>query len=421
MCLNTGSSSRNAGYQRRSSHYCNFCKRTGHTESRCWAKFPHLNPNRNNRPSSKNALIANQSEEDPVICLMAKYENSNEPKNSNKWFVDSGCSNHMTFNKQMFSSYTTAHTSSVELGNSNTVRVLGIGTVEIPISVHGKRVKCMLKNVLHVPELGYQLLSVPNFDKSGLTTSFHSKRCWISNGPKLLATATMTGNLYRLDVYSALETALLANSADLWHLRLGHIQPSTILEMAKSKTIQGLEISNLIKSDKSCSACVLGKAHRTPIPNNSQTRSTQLLQLVHSDVNGPIEVKSLGGSRYFVTFIDDFPRWISMFTMRDKSDTFSCFKTFRAQAEKDTGTKLKSLNVIERSTKSAEELKILRTDNGGEYVSNELKSYLQENGIQHQLTVAYTPQQNGVAERMNRTLMDGVRSMLRTSSLDKKF
>ena len=82
---------------------------------------------------------------------------------------------------------------------------------------------------------------------------------------------------------------------------------------------------------------------------------------------------------------------------------------------------MKSLNIIKRSAKSAEELKILRTDNGGEYVSNEFKSYLQEHGIRHQLTVAYTPQQNGVAERMDRTLMDCVRSMLRTSSLDKKF
>ena len=164
-----GNSSRNGGYQRRSSYYCNFCKRTGHTESRCWAKFPHLNPSRNNRPSSNPALIANQSDEDPVVCLMAKYENSSEPRNSDKWFVDSGCSNHMTFNKSMFSSYTTAHTSSVELGNSNTVKVLGTGTVVIPISVNGKRVKCILKNMLHVPELGYQLLSVPTFDKSGLT------------------------------------------------------------------------------------------------------------------------------------------------------------------------------------------------------------------------------------------------------------
>ena len=82
------SSSRNGGHQRRPSYYCDFCKRTGHTESKCWAKFPHLRPSRNNRPRSIPAFIANQSDEDPVVCLMAKYENSSEPRNSDKWFVD---------------------------------------------------------------------------------------------------------------------------------------------------------------------------------------------------------------------------------------------------------------------------------------------------------------------------------------------
>ena len=156
---------------------------------------------------------------------MAKYGNSGERKNSNKWFSDSGCSNHMNLNKSMFSSCTTANPSSVELGNNKTANVLGTGTVEIPISVHGKRVKFMLRNVLYVPELGHQLLPVPTFDKSGLTTSFHSKRCWISNGPKLLATATTTENLHKLDIYSDSERALLACSAEIGNLRLAHIQP----------------------------------------------------------------------------------------------------------------------------------------------------------------------------------------------------
>ena len=161
----------------------------------------------------------------------------------------------------------------------------------------------------------------------------------------------------------------------------------------------------------------------SPEPHSKAIKShtTQLIELVHSDVNDPLEVQSLGGSRYFVTFIDDFSRWTSIFTMKNKSDTFKCFKIIRAQAEKRTGTKLKPLNLIKRSTKSAEELKILRTDNGGEYVSNKFKSYLQENIIQHQLTVAFAPQQNGVAERRNKSIMDCVRSMLCTSSLDKKF
>lgn len=117
------------GRNQRRRPYCNFCKRLGHIESKCWTKFPHLNPRNKNNSDTKTAFIANQGDEDPVVCLMAKYTNSSEEINSEKWFVDSGCSNHMTFNKSSFSSYTPAHPSSVELGNSKTLQVVGKGTI----------------------------------------------------------------------------------------------------------------------------------------------------------------------------------------------------------------------------------------------------------------------------------------------------
>ncbi len=191
--------------------------------------------------------------------------------------------------------------------------------------------------------------------------------------------------------------------------------------MAKSGSIRGLDISHSGKGDITCTDCVLGKGHRHAIPKKSRTRATRLLEVVHSDVNGPLEVPSLGGSRYFLTFIDDFSRWTYLYTMEAKSETFDCSKRYHAHAERHTGAKIESVNVIRRTRKTAEELKALRTDNVGGYLSNEFKSYLEEHGIQHQLTVAYTPQQNGVAERMNRTLVDCVRSLLHTAQLDKTF
>ncbi len=105
----------------------------------------------------------------------------------------------------------------------------------------------------------------------------------------------------------------------------------------------------------------------------------------------------------------------------NESETFDCFKKYHASAKRDTGAKIGSVNVIKRTWKTAEELKAFRTDNRDEYLSNTFKSHLREHGIEHQLTVAYTPQQNGVAERMNRTLVDCVRSLLHTTQLDKKF
>ena len=132
---------------------------------------------------------------------------------------------------------------------------------------------------------------------------------------------------------------------------------------------------------------------------------------MHSDVSGPIEVQSIGGARYFVSFIDDYSKWTVVYFMRRKSEVLACFKMFKTLAEKHTNAAIGNLNVQEYHSDGiidANELavKVLRSDNGGEYLGNDFKNYLSENGIHHQLTVAYTPQQNGVAERMNRTLTE---------------
>eukprot|EP00171_Calliarthron_tuberculosum_P022304 IDg22304t1 len=129
---------------------------------------------------------------------------------------------------------------------------------------------------------------------------------------------------------------------------------------------------------------------RAPIPKVSTTRAQDLLELVHSDVAGPLPVTSKGGARYFVTFIDDKSRWTEVYPMKTKSECFKHFRRFQRHAERKVGKKIKAL----------------RSDGGGEYTSTEFKDYLDKNGIAQQLTVAYTPQQNGVAERMNRTLKD---------------
>ncbi len=187
---------------------CNFCKRLGYYENKCWTKFLHLNLGTTRNPPKSPALIVTQSNEDPVVCLvakcdftgpefclMAKYENANEPKHSYKYFVDSGCINHMTYNKSLFSSYTQGHHSPVHLGNSDTSAVTGIGTVDINITVNGRSVRCRLNNVFHVPDPGYQLLSVPTFDKNKLSTTFHSKQCCVRKNSTLLAKTTMKGNV----------------------------------------------------------------------------------------------------------------------------------------------------------------------------------------------------------------------------------
>ena len=134
-------------------------------------------------------------------------------------------------------------------------------------------------------------------------------------------------------------------------------------------------------------------------------RATDCLELVYSDVCGPINVQARGGYDYFVTFTDDYSRFGHVYLMRHKSDTFELFKEYRALVEKQLGKSIKTL----------------RSDRGGEYLAGEFEDHLKEEGIVSQLTAPGTPQQNGVSEQRNRTVMDMVRSMMSYSSLPDSF
>ena len=127
--------------------------------------------------------------------------------------------------------------------------------------------------------------------------------------------------------------------------------------------------------------------------------------IVHSDVCGRLEAKSLSGTEYVVTFIDDKSRYVWIYILKNKSEVFKKILGWKSRVEKSTGEKIKTL----------------RSDNGGEYTSKEFEDYLKKYGIRYERTVPKTPEQNGVAERMDRTLVETVRTMLSDSKLPKKF
>ncbi|KAL5753796.1 hypothetical protein ACOSP7_022016 [Xanthoceras sorbifolium] len=156
--------------------------------------------------------------------------------------------------------------------------------------------------------------------------------------------------------------------------------------------------------DTVCAGCQYGKAHQLPY-EESTFKSKKPLELVHSDVFGPVKQPSIGGMRYMVTFIDDFSRYVWVFFMKEKSETFSKFKEFKEVVEGEVEKKIRCL----------------RTDNGGEYSSGEFSQYLRECQIRHQYTCANTPQQNGVAERKNRHLAEVCRSMLHAKNIPGRF
>ncbi len=141
--------------------------------------------------------------------------------------------------------------------------------------------------------------------------------------------------------YRKSETACVANP-QIWHERLAHVDPKGIVKMVKHGVVSGIEISDTAAADN-CEGCIYGKSTRAVIPNKSDTRAQATLDLIHSDVLGPVEVPSLGGSRYFISFIDDHSKWTTVYPKRNKSDSLAMFKMFHNYAETHTGRKIKLL------------------------------------------------------------------------------
>ncbi|GBO34976.1 Retrovirus-related Pol polyprotein from transposon TNT 1-94 [Araneus ventricosus] len=175
--------------------------------------------------------------------------------------------------------------------------------------------------------------------------------------------------------------------------------------MCKNKSVKGLEKVNIKIGNESCIACNVGKATRTSLKNVYKRVTKSVLDKVHMDLWGPAPVNSLGGSKYFLSIIDDFSRKIDVFTLKSKSEVFSIFKEYLSRVQRELGRKLKSV----------------RTDNGMEFCHKDFETFLRNLGIRIERTSFYTPELNGIAERFNRSSVEAVRTMLQDSGLQPRF
>ncbi|GMF54606.1 unnamed protein product [Phytophthora fragariaefolia] len=166
-------------------------------------------------------------------------------------------------------------------------------------------------------------------------------------------------------------------------------------------------IADDMSTDNVCAGCCMGKMRADDFPRHptNLVKSASVLELVHSDVMGPMQTRSPGGCTFAVTFIDDYSRHVTVYFMKAKSEVLSKFKIFNAAMKNPTGKTIKRL----------------RSDNGGGYTDKALKTYLDRSGIKHEKTVPYTPQQNGLVERMNQSPVEMARCMLYHEGIDKKM
>ncbi|KAH9716240.1 hypothetical protein KPL71_021389 [Citrus sinensis] len=319
-----------------------------------------------------------------------------------KWVLDSGCSFHMCPFKHHFSEYQEYGGGRVMMGNNAICRVIGIRVIKLKL--HDNSI-LELKQVRHVSDLKRNLISLGMLDQIGCVVKVQQGIMSVVKGSLVLLKGIRKNGLYVLEGTTVIGMVLVSSSSSvdktrLWHLRLGHMSLRGLKELSK----QGLLGSDTIGEMVFCEDCVLGKSTRTSFKSSVHT-TRSILDYIHSDLWGPAQVVSLGGARYFLSIIDDFSRRVWIYVLKSKEQVFEKFKNWKVLVEKQTGKTVKKL----------------RTDNGLEFCNQVFDEFCAKEGIARHKIVRMTPQQNGLAERMNRTLMDKVRSMMIQAKLPKNL
>jgi hypothetical protein len=377
------------GRQSRDLVECYKCHKLGHYRNEC----PDWDDNAN--------YVETEKEEE--MLLMA-YSNDGQKFKEEMWYIDSGCSNHMVGTKEWFFDFDEKFRESVKLGNDSKMAVMGRGNIKLCI---GGKIH-VITDVYYLPGLGNNLLSVGQLQQKNLTIVFKKNMCQLFHDEKgLILTTEMTTNRMYIVVASVVMPECLKVSTNeetsLWHNRYAHLSIKGLKILHSKHMVKGLP--NLKDIEDKCSDCLIGKQHRDNIPKQANWRASKKLELVHSDICGPINPQSNGGNRYFITFTDDYSRKTWSYFLQEKSGAFDMFKRFKSLVENESSCSIRCL----------------RTDRGGEYTSAEFNEFCNLHGVKRQLTAAYTPQQNGVSERKNRTLLNMVRSILSARSVPKRF
>jgi transposase InsO family protein len=309
----------------------------------------------------------------------------------------------VTPHKNWFDTYRSINCGSVRMGNDATCTIIGMGTIKIKMSDDVMRT---LEEVRHIPDMRKNLISLGTLDSKGYSYKSGNGIMKVSKG----AMVVMTGQKISSNVYKLLGNTILggvaavAESEDddtlLWHMRLRHMSERGMRELHKKNLLTGIKWCKL----DFCKYCIMGKQCRVRF--KTATHKTKgILDYVHSDIWGPVRTPSKGGAQYFMSFIDDYSRKAWVYFLKKKSEAFAKFKIWKAEVENQTGRKIKCL----------------RTDNGTEYRDGDFLKFCKEHGIKRHFTVRKTPQQNGVAERLNRTITETARCLRLNVELPKIF
>ncbi|UYV69328.1 hypothetical protein LAZ67_6003255, partial [Cordylochernes scorpioides] len=417
---------------------CYICKRKGHFKKDCW-----FNPdnkgnqknttNKNNMASTRNyhkgpkqnkdtarSAIQERTEEPSQrrdsTSEYALHASTREerPTTQDVWIIDSACTSHITSHGDWIEHKTEERRSIQVAEEGRHIESTSSGSIQATVQGKDKLNNAVtLHNVLHVPHLKGNLMSIPSVVRRGNSVLLNSEGAYIySSDDKLIGTGNFDGNMYTLNLSRLSEATHVPNehcliskdnSRTAWHRRLGHPSDNKLDLILKNNLLKGLNSINGTLDQ--CDACSLGKMTKVPYVHTDNNQESYPFEAIYVDLCGPMRINSLGGSKYFLTIVDGFSRRIFVEFLKDKLSTAEVLKKFIVKRENELNSKLKRL----------------RTDNGTEFINKNLETFIESRGIKHELTTPYTPRSNGRVERANRTLLDKGRTLLADSQLPLHF
>lgn len=358
-----------------------------------------------------NALCCESTSQALIVC-----------GDKNAWYLDSGATEHMSPNISIFRNYRRIAEHPVRIGNGQIIYAAGKGDVDISVYNGERWTDKYLENVLHVPDLFANLFSQGKVLDKGYKLNSDKEHCEFVRDGVRISVGVRERGLFKMlmkakenkctsvraqcmvgestePTESALASATVKSnkveSLRLWHERLAHQNVNQVRLFLRRSNIDFVDEKDFI-----CEACIYGKAHRLSFDKREE-RAKECGEVVCADLCGPFEVRSLGGARYFLLLKDEFSHFRYVFFIKEKSDAPNkikfCVKFMRKEIGRD--------------------IKIFRSDNGTEFVNKAVDNFLESEGIRHQCTVSYTPEQNACAEREMRTIVEAARTMLHSNNL----
>ncbi|KAJ0500497.1 putative RNA-directed DNA polymerase [Helianthus annuus] len=326
----------------------------------------------------------------------SRYQEPNTSKHM--WYLDNGASNHMTGLNEVFAELDEKITGQVRFGDGSKVEIKGRGTILFNCK-NGDQF--ILPNVYYIPALHSNVISLGQMTEDGYNVGMRQNylRMYDAKGRLVMKVERSANRLYKILLTPGKPICLAMNLDQeewVWHARMGHANFGVLQSMARKEMVDGMPYID--HPSKVCEGCLIGKQVRQSFPAESTWRAKEPLQLIHADLCGPITPCSKGGNKYFFLLVDDYSRFMWVYLLKSKDEALMRFKKFKAKVEKESSFRIK----------------MLRTDRGGEFNSHKFSEFCSEAGIRRQLTAPYTPQQNGVVERRNRTIVEMTRTILKS-------